>query len=44
LCQEEAPDGDQPVVQYDPFVMNTRSEIREAISDFNRGKFGCLED
>ena len=35
---------DEPVVQYGPFVMNTREEIREAISDFNRGKFGYLED
>jgi redox-sensitive bicupin YhaK (pirin superfamily) len=35
---------DEPVVQYGPFVMNTQQEIREAISDFNRGKFGHLED
>jgi redox-sensitive bicupin YhaK (pirin superfamily) len=35
---------DEPVVQYGPFVMNTQQEIREAISDFNRGKFGYLED
>ncbi len=26
-----------------PFVMNTRSEIVQAISDFNMGKFGYLE-
>ena len=35
---------DEPVVQYGPFVMNTEREIHEAISDFNRGKFGHLED
>ena len=35
---------DEPVVQYGPFVMNTEREIREAITDFNHGKFGHLED
>jgi redox-sensitive bicupin YhaK (pirin superfamily) len=35
---------DEPVVQYGPFVMNTPQEINEAISDFNHGKFGYLED
>lgn len=35
---------DEPVVQYGPFVMNTEREIAQAISDFNRGKFGDLED
>ena len=29
----------EPVVQYGPFVMNTMSEIEEAIRDFNRGAF-----
>lgn len=33
-----------PVVQYGPFVMNTEQEIRQAVSDFSRGKFGHLED
>ncbi|HEY2509772.1 MAG TPA: pirin family protein [Polyangiaceae bacterium] len=33
---------DEPVVQYGPFVMNTAQEIREAIYDFNSGKFGDL--
>lgn len=34
---------DEPVVQYGPFVMNSEREIHEAISDFNRGRFGQLE-
>ena len=35
---------DEPVVAYGPFVMNTEREIAEAIDDFNRGKFGRLDD
>lgn len=35
---------DEPVVQYGPFVMNTEQEIRQAVVDFNSGKFGYLED
>jgi redox-sensitive bicupin YhaK (pirin superfamily) len=35
---------DEPVVQYGPFVMNTRQEIVEAFEDLERGKFGHLED
>lgn len=29
----------EPVVSYGPFVMNTQEEIREAIDDYQRGKF-----
>lgn len=31
------------IFQYGPFLMNTKSEIIEAIDDFNSGKFGHLE-
>lgn len=34
---------DEPIVSYGPFVMNTEGEIKEAIMDFNLGKFGYLD-
>jgi redox-sensitive bicupin YhaK (pirin superfamily) len=34
----------EPVVQYGPFVMNTKQEIVEAMEQFHAGAFGRLED
>jgi redox-sensitive bicupin YhaK (pirin superfamily) len=34
---------DEPVVGYGPFVMNTEDEIRQAIDDFNSGRFSRVE-
>ena len=33
---------DEPVVGYGPFVMNSADEIRQAITDFNSGRFGQM--
>lgn len=33
---------DEPIAGYGPFVMNTETEIREAIADFNSGRFGQI--
>ncbi len=32
----------EPIVGYGPFVMNTKSQIAEAIADFNSGRFGQI--
>ncbi|WP_309546580.1 pirin-like C-terminal cupin domain-containing protein, partial [Burkholderia humptydooensis] len=33
---------DEPIVGYGPFVMNSDEEIRQAIDDFNGGRFGKM--
>ena len=35
---------DERITQYGPFLMNTPEEIKEAINDYNQGKFGYLEE
>ena len=33
---------EEPIVGYGPFVMNSRQEIVQAITDFNSGRFGAI--
>lgn len=33
---------DEPIVGHGPFVMNSETEIRQAIDDFNAGRFGAI--
>lgn len=37
-----APAIGEPVVSYGPFVMNTADEIRQAIADYQAGRFGAF--
>jgi redox-sensitive bicupin YhaK (pirin superfamily) len=32
----------EPIVQYGPFLMNTKAEILTAIDDFNAGRMGTV--
>ena len=32
----------EPIVQFGPFVMNTREEAEQAMADFKAGKFGTV--
>ena len=32
----------EPIVGYGPFVMNSKTQIAEAVRDFNSGRFGQI--
>lgn len=35
---------EEPIAQYGPFLMNSQEEIKQALNDYNEGKFGYLEE
>ncbi|MDA8486878.1 pirin family protein [Pseudomonas resinovorans] len=35
---------DEPIIGYGPFVMNSEAEIRQAVEDFQDGRFGQMSD